>query len=66
MANLVKSANSEIEKSKTLQSRNSEYIRKTESDLEAYKASLGKLRANLTGKYGVEIDSLITNLFLEI
>lgn len=53
MANLVKSANSEIEKTKTLQARNTEYIRKTEADLDAYKLSMSKLRSNLGGKYGV-------------
>lgn len=53
MANLVKSANLEIEKSKTIQVRNSEYIRQTEIDLEAYRTSFSKLRSSLTGKYGV-------------
>ncbi len=66
MANLVKSANLEIEKSKSLQLKNSDYVRKLETDAEAYKGSLNKLRASLSGKGGVEIDSIIGNIFLEI
>ena len=57
MANLVKSANLELGK-------NSEYIRKLESDTEAYRGSLNKLRTNLSG--GIEIDSIIKGIFLEI
>lgn len=53
MANLVKSANLEIEKSKTLQLRNSEYMRRFEGDTEAYKGYLNRLRTSLAGKGGV-------------
>lgn len=65
MANLVKSANLEIEKSKTYQSKHSEIVRKSEADAEAYKGYLLKLRTNLSGK-GLEVDSIIDNIFREI
>lgn len=65
MANLVKSANFEIEKSKTLNVRTVEGLRKYESECEAYKGLLEKLRVSLEGKAGVEIDSLVGNIFLE-
>jgi hypothetical protein len=66
MANLVKSANLEIEKSKSINLKNSEVLRKYESDVDAYRGYLGKLRTSLHGQAGPEIDSLITNIFLEV
>jgi hypothetical protein len=65
MANLVKSANFEIEKSKTLNVRTVEGLRRYESECEAYKGLLEKLRVSLEGKAGVEIDSIVGNIFLE-
>lgn len=65
MANLVKSANAEIEKSKSLQLNNTTIIRKTEADAEAYRGYLLKLRSNLAGM-NPEVDSIITNIFREI
>ena len=55
MANLVKSANLEIEKSKTSNIRVSESVRKYESEIETYRGSLNKLRSSLSGKVGIEI-----------
>ncbi len=65
MANLVKSANAEIEKSKTLQLTNSTLIRKGEADAEAYRGYLNKLRTSLAGT-NPEVDSIIANIFREI
>ena len=66
MANLVKSANLEIEKSKNLNVKTVEGLRRYEADCEAYKGLLGKLRGSLEGKAGIEIDSIIGNIFLEV
>jgi hypothetical protein len=66
MANLVKSANNEIEKSRGLQARNTEYLRKLEADTEAYKGYFAKIRSSISGKAGLEIDSIVDNIFREI
>ena len=65
MANLIKSANQEIEKSKTQNSRTIEGLRRYESENEAYKGLLSKLRGSLEGQVGIEVDSIISNIFLE-
>lgn len=65
MANLVKSANAEIEKSKTLQLTNTTLIRKNEADAVAYRGYLNKLRTSLAGT-SPEVDSIIVNIFREI
>ncbi len=52
MANLVKSANIEIEKSKSINLKNTEILRRYESDVETYKGYLGKLRTSISGKAG--------------
>jgi hypothetical protein len=64
MANLIKSANQEIEKSKSFNLKTTENLRRYESDVEAYRGVLGKLRSSLAGKGGIEIDSLINNIYL--
>ena len=64
MANLIKSANQEIEKSKSFNLKTTENLRRYESDVEAYRGVLGKLRSSIVGRGGVEIDSLISNIFL--
>lgn len=55
MANLVKNANLEIEKSKSLNSKTVEGLRRYESDCEAYKGLLAKLRTELSGRANIEI-----------
>lgn len=65
MANLVKNANLEIEKSKSLNSKTVEGLRRYESDCEAYKGLLAKLRTELSGRANVEVESIVGNIFLE-
>lgn len=65
MANLVKSANSEIEKSKSSGIKSVETLRRTEAEIEAYKGLFGKLKTSLAGVGGVEIDSIISSIFVE-
>ena len=65
MANLVKNANVEIEKSRTQNSKTIEGLRRYESENEAYKGLLSKLRGSLEGHMGIEVDSIISNIFLE-
>jgi hypothetical protein len=65
MANLVKNANLEIEKSKSLNSKTVEGLRRYESDCEAYKGLLAKLRTELSGRANLEIESIVGNIFLE-
>ena len=65
MANVVKSANSEIEKSQTSGLRSVEILRKTEAENEAYRGLFGKLKGSLAGIGGVEIDSIISTMFFE-
>jgi len=52
MANLVKSANLEIEKSKSINIKNTEVLKRYEADVDAYKGYLGKLRTSISGKAG--------------
>ena len=65
MANVVRSANSEIEKSKTTGLKSIESLRKTEAEVEAYRGLFGKLKNSLAGVGGVEIDSIIGSIFVE-
>jgi hypothetical protein len=34
-----------------------------ENDLDAYKGYLAKIRDNLSGKFGPEVDSIVNNVF---
>jgi hypothetical protein len=65
MANVVRSANSEIEKSKTSGLRSVETLRKTEAENEAFRGIFGKLKNSLAGVGGIEIDSIISSVFVE-
>ena len=65
MANVVRSANTEIEKSKTTGLKSIESLRKTEAEVEAYRGLFGKLKNSLAGVGGVEIDSIIGSIFVE-
>jgi hypothetical protein len=65
MANVVRSANSEIEKSKTSGLRSIETLRRFEAENEAYKGIFGKLKNSLAGVGGTEIDSIISSIFVE-
>lgn len=66
MANLVKSANQEIEKSKSLQIHNAEVLKRYESDLDNYKNSMVKIRSSLGGNLGTELDSMLVNIFTDL
>jgi len=66
MANLVKSANLEIEKSKSLQLSNTDLLRRAEGNVESYKGALLKLRSTIGGNAGVELESLINTIFLDL
>lgn len=66
MANLVKSANLEIEKSKSLQISNAESLRRYESDLEVYRTSMSKLRSTIGEHVGPEMYSMITAIFSDL
>jgi len=65
MANLIKSANSEIEVSKKLQQDNDAKLRQFQGDINAYRESLNKLKTNLSG-LSPEVDSIVVNIFREI
>lgn len=65
MANIVKSANLEIEKSKTSGFKSIESLRRTEGEIEAYRGLFSKLKNSLTEVKGVEIDSIMGSIFVE-
>lgn len=65
MANVVRSANSEIEKSKSSGLKSIEGLRRTEAEVEAYRGLFGKLKNSLASIGGVEVDSIINSVFVE-
>lgn len=54
MANLVKNANLEIEKSRTISSKSSEAIAKYESEIGLLQGYIGKIRSSLQGGLSIE------------
>ena len=66
MANLVKTANEEIEKSKSLQLHNTELLRHHEADLESYKTSMAKLRTTLGNGLTPELSSMVQAIFTDL
>jgi len=65
MANVVKSANSEIEKSKHSGIKTMENLRKSEAEIEAYKGLFGKLRTSMSSIQGIEINAILGAIFTE-
>lgn len=65
MANVVKTANSEIELSRTSGLRSVDSLKRSEAEVEAYKGLFGKLKGSLAGVGGIEIDSIVSTIFLE-
>jgi hypothetical protein len=65
MANVVKSANSEIERSKASGLQSIESLRRTEAEIEAYRGLFGKLKTSLSGVGGIEVDSILGSIFTE-
>ena len=67
MANLVKSANQEIEKSKGLQIQNAEVLRRYENDLENYKNSMVKIKSSISGgQLGTELNSMLAAIWTDL
>ena len=66
MANVVKSANSEIEKSKMASSKTIESLKKSEAEIEAYKGLFNKMKSSMGSiEGGFEINSIIQTIFGE-
>ena len=66
MANLIKNANLEIEKSKTISVRREEALKKYESDVGMLEGYIGKLRNSvLSLGLNVEANSVLDNIFRE-
>ena len=65
MANVVKSANSEIEKSKTSGIKTVESLKRSEAEIEAYKSLFGKLRSSMGAVEGFEVNSILQTIFTE-
>ena len=66
MANVVKSANSEIEKSKLSSSKTIESLKKSEAEIEAYKGLFNKMKTSMGSiEGGFEINSIIQSIFGE-
>lgn len=66
MANLVKTANLEIEKAKTSSIKRDQTIRKYETDMNAYKGYFSKIKSSIGGNLSVEMESVLSNIFLEV
>lgn len=66
MANVVKSANSEIEKSKLSSSKTIESLKKSEAEIEAYKGLFNKMKSSMASiEGGFEINSILQTIFGE-
>lgn len=60
MANVVKSANLEIEKSKSSGIQTVEQLRRSEAEIDAYKGLFSKLKTSMGGmEGGIEINSIL-------
>lgn len=66
MANLVKTANLEIEKVKSSSIKRDEAIRKYEADMNVYKGYFSKIKNSINGNLSVEMESVMNNIFLEV
>lgn len=55
MANMLKTANTEIEKGKTSSRSTIEALRQSEAVIDGYKGAFGKLKSSLAGIGGIEI-----------
>lgn len=66
MANLVKTANLEIEKVKTSSIKRDDVIRKYEADMNAYRGYFSKIKTSMGGNLSVEMESVMSNIFLEM
>lgn len=64
MANMLKSANYEIDKSKTSSLTFSETLRQSQMQVDGYKAAFAKLRSSLSGS--VEFESIILNIMKDL
>lgn len=66
MANIVKSANLEIEKAKTISVRRDESLKRYESEIGVLEGYVGKIRSSLlTSGLTTEQESILTNIFTE-
>lgn len=65
MANVVKSANAEIEKTRNSTISSIDSLRRTEAALESYRGLFGKLRTSMAGIGGFEVESVLTAIFRE-
>jgi hypothetical protein len=66
MANLVKNANLEIEKAKTISVRRDESVKKYESEIGLLEGYISKIRSSLQqGGVSAEQDSVLNNIFRE-
>lgn len=64
MANLVRNANLEIEKSKTISSRRDESVKRFESEIGVLEGIIGKIRSSLVqGGISAEQESVFNNIF---
>ena len=64
MANLIKNANLEIEKSKTISVKREEALRKYESDVGKLEGYVGQLRNSVVNMgLDVEASSILQNIF---
>jgi hypothetical protein len=67
MANLVKTANLEIEKARQSSSKTHESLRKLEADIDAYRGYFGKIKNSMSGvNVGLEMESLLGNILREV
>ena len=66
MANMLKSANMEIEKGKSSSISVTETFRHSQAQLEAYKTAFTKLRSSLGGIGGIEVESIILNIVKDL
>lgn len=62
MANLVKNANLEIEKSKSISSRSHDAIKSYESEIGVLRGYIGKIKSNLHGQLNEEQESILYNI----
>ena len=65
MANVIKSANAEIEKTKTSGIKSVESLRLLESQNEAYRGLFSKLKQSSAGIGNIEVNSILGAIFTE-
>lgn len=63
MANLVKTANLEIERTKKAQLEREEILKKYQSDIGSLEGYITKIRGSVSGKLSVEDESILGNIF---